>query len=129
MKGDVGAPIEPAAGHGQRLFRRIDAMELADPRRDPLRPAARSAAEIEALGIGRQLIEREQREITAEQFAIFGVGQAGLIERRPFLAETFDGSRIDVWLAHGADHLGLRDGGDGAGEPRSAIAPAAEMAR
>lgn len=71
-------------------------MQMADPRRDETRPATGAAAGVEADRAVGQGVPWEDAEITLENRAQLGLGDARLVERRPFLAKALDGWLVEI---------------------------------
>src|SRR5262249_42325891 len=80
----------------QRARAGVDAVEAANARRDQCGPPPTAAARVEADGIARQTVPREEREVFAEPTPHFGTGNAALVEALPFPAEIIDSSAIEI---------------------------------
>src|SRR5262249_10381718 len=80
----------------QRVRAGVDTVQAANTRRDQCGPPPAAAARVEADGIARQTVPREEPEIFAEPTPHFGTGNAALAEALPFPAEIVDGSAIEI---------------------------------
>ena len=85
-------------------------MNGADAVGDERGPAPGPAAEVEALRVGRRLVERENGEVGLEHLAMFVGAEFLLRERRPFLAEPFDSLRVNVPRERSCHEVVFRDG-------------------
>jgi hypothetical protein len=92
----VGKSGEALARDGKRRRRGIDAVEMPDAPGHQRRPTAAAAAGIEAGGMGRQDLPGENSEILAEHLRHLRVGDATLVETRPFGTEIPHRGAVDI---------------------------------
>ncbi len=95
-KRQFGSPGELPAGHRQRLFAGVDAVQLADPLGHHRRPSSRAAAGIEPARLRGQRAPGETAEILGEYGGALVAGEGGVVEAGPLLAKPGDSGAIFV---------------------------------
>src|SRR5258708_30505740 len=98
MKADGCGPSEVLPGHVKCIFAGVEQMKMADFRRDHPRPAPAAATDVDANGIGRQIVPWKDTEVGLENGLAVDRRKLvfALTERRPFVAETDGDVGIEV---------------------------------